>query len=496
MNDADCILSIDLGTSSCKLALVDSSGSTLAAVSEGYPTWSEKAGWAEQDPEDWLQAVSKAAGSLLRETAIDAGRIAALIPTCAAHIGVLTDDSGRGLRRALLWSDQRSSMEVEELKQRSGDFIFEKTCNQVAPTWTLPHFLWIQRNDPEVLSRVKRVTFSKDYLIHHLTGAWTTDFSTAVSSMLCDTISANWSEELVHLAGLNIELMPRITPPDEIVGVLHARGAAMLGLREGTPVLSGALDSAMETWGAGARRPGDYVIRIGTAGGIHIIKQNPDPVRGLLTYPYLTDNLWYSQAGTNSAGSAINWAMATAGLERNTQGYAELEDLASNAPPGCEALFFHPYLSGERTPYWNPDLRGTFTGISFRHGKAHFARAVLEGVAFSLFDALSALGSTENLPEKVLVVGGGGSNKVLMKILSSLLNRELQTVPGVDSCYGAAVFGLKSMGQEAAGTAMNGTLYIPEADLIRIYRESYDNYTAYAKSLCALYQPRIAGGEI
>ncbi|ORC36975.1 hypothetical protein B4O97_04950 [Marispirochaeta aestuarii] len=491
MKSTEYVLSIDLGTSSCKLSVVDASGSVAATASAGYDTYSEKPGWAEQNPEDWLVAVSEASGRMLSFCDIDPHAIAAIVPTSAAHIGVLADNVGKSLRRAIIWSDQRSAREVEELNRLKGNLIFTQTNNQVSTTWTLPHFLWIKRHHPEIWGRIRHVSFSKDFLVYHLTGNWTSDFSTAVSSMLCNAGTGTWSEELAAMASLDISLLPEILPAGEISGTLNKNGARLLGLPSGIPVLCGALDSAMETYGAGARKPGDYVIRIGTAGGIHVIKQTPNPVGGLLTYPYLIDDLWYSQAGTNSAGSSITWAVETEGFPRTPEGYVAFDNLADQAPPGCEGLIFHPYLSGERTPYWNSDLRGTFSGVSFRHGKAHFARAVLEGVACSLYDALLALGDGDKLPATIGVVGGGGSDKVLMQILSTLMDRKLLAMKDIDSSYGAALYGLHTLGRGKKSGVFDGTTYVPEAENGENYEKTFTAYSKYAKQLLLLY----AGGD-
>ena len=490
MSESGYSLSIDLGTSSCKLALLDSGGSISGTASSGYPTHSPFSGWAEQEPEDWLTALHSASKRLFQNSDIDKSKIAVVVLTSAAHIGVLLDKEGTCIRRALLWSDQRSKVEVAELRSSMGDEIFAETFNQVSTTWTLAHLAWLKKNDHRSWQRIDRVALSKDYLLFRLTGQWITDHATAVSSMLCDSGNSSWSDRLCNRVGISPSVLPEIRNAADVAGNLDENGADILDLPRGIPVMNGSLDSAMETFGAGAVCPGDYVIRIGTAGGIHVIKDSPLPDRKLLTYPYLIDGHWYSQAGTSSAGSSISWALQASGRPLSAENFAVFDKIAAEAPPGCEGLLFHPYLSGERTPYWNSELRGTFSGISFRHSKSHFARAVLEGVAYSLCDAVLALETTSKLPRRIRVVGGGTSDVLLMSILSTIAGRELSAMAGIDSSYGAALFGLYRTGllelqdlSQEEGT----TVYKPDGKTADIYRGSFETYRNYAKNLILLY---------
>jgi xylulokinase len=196
MNGSGYSLSIDLGTSSCKISLLDPTGVVSGTASSGYPTHSPCSGWAEQEPAEWLAAVRSASQTLLRNSDIDGRKIGVIVLTSAAHIGVLVDRAGKSIRRALLWSDQRSKHEAAELRLSIGEEIFSQTFNQVSTTWTLAHFAWIKKNDRAAWERIDRVALSKDYLLFHLTGRWITDHATAVSSMLCNAADASWSKTL------------------------------------------------------------------------------------------------------------------------------------------------------------------------------------------------------------------------------------------------------------------------------------------------------------
>ena len=489
MRDRLFSLGIDLGTTSCKMCLLDESGAIAGTSSCGYPTESPHSGWAEQNPDDWLAAVQKASKELLIKTQVDKSHIARIVLTSAAHIGVILDHDNRFLRNALLWSDQRSKKEAASLESSRGEEIFKKSFNRASTSWTLPHLVWVKNNEPELWKSAKRIALSKDFLLYHLVGKWVTDPGTAVSAMLCDASELEWSQNLCGLASIDANSLPQIIGAGEVAGKLGRNGAALLGLPEEVPVINGTLDSATETFGAGVVRPGEFVVRIGTAGGINLIKSEPRPDGKLLTYPYLLDDLWYSQAGTNSAGSAISWALSAAGSKPGPEQFKRMGQMAMQAPPGCDGLLFHPYLSGERTPYWDPELRGAFTKLSFRHTKQHFARAVLEGVAFSLYDAFSALAGDRKIPEIIKVVGGGACDPVLMGILASVMKRELHAEISVDSAYGASLFGLHCLGVSdyPQSKAQKSITYRLNAEHVEIYERAFVTYRQCAKHLQKIY---------
>jgi xylulokinase len=382
------------------------------------------------------------------------------------------------------------------------DEIYKISGNRPSTSWTLPHFLWVREKEAKIWKQVSRICLSKDYVMHWLCKEWVTDPGTACSSMLYDRDRICWSEKLCGLLGINTSQLPVIKGACQEVGVLSAEVASLLGLPEGIPLVNGSLDSATETFGAGAMKEGDVVIRIGTAGGIHRITAQPMQNRSLLTYPFPLGGFWYSQAGTNAAGSAISWAVGLSG-EKESKEFEEFSTLAAQAPAGSDGVLFHPFLAGERTPYWNGRLRGTFTGLSFRHTKAHMARAVLEGVAFSLCDALSSILPKEESFDSLAVVGGGARDKLLMQILSSTLNLALIPLPFASSSYGAArmgQFAVQSAGDDyllkesVLGNSVlqksaraHDSVVFPVKEWVSVYQEVFMRYKSYCNVLQTLY---------
>lgn len=486
------VLGMDLGTSSCKVCAVDAGGRHLGARSAGYPTLTPRAGWAEQDPLHWVPAAIEATRRLLSEGPVPPDRVGGVCLSSAAHIPVLLDAGGNSLRNAILWYDQRSLDEVEELKSQRGEEIFRLSHNSVSPTWTLPQLLWVRRREPEVWSKVRRVALSKDFLSQWLTGRWTTDPATALSSMLFDARGGNWSEPLLEPLGLRAEVLPRVHPSTARVGSLAAAAAEALGVPSGVPVVNGTLDSAAETYGAGVVRPGDCLLRLATAGGIHLVLEEARPHPGLISYPHPVAPLWYSQAGTNSCTSALQWVFQSVGSGRAGT-FQEWDADVEAVPQGAEGLFFHPYLSGERCPYWDGRLRASFTGATFGHRPEHFVRAAYEGTAFSLRDALGVLDDLGGPRGTVTVVGGGTAGRLWTRIVCDVLGKPLQVSRVTDSAYGAALLGLVGVGlypdvsQALAGSRQELEIVSPDPERARGYSALFQRYREIQQQLQSVY---------
>ena len=491
----DIVLGLDLGTSSCKACAVDLTGLLLGRESSEYDTITPHHSWAEQKPDDWLKALVSSVRTLLKRPELNGLRVSAVSLSSAAHIAVLVDEEMTPLMNAILWYDQRSREEVRELLETTGDAIFHITKNAVSPTWTLPQLLWIRRHRAGDWSKTRSILLSKDYAAFFLTGRCVTDPATALSSMLYDPEAGNWSEYLLEIAGLDTEQLPEVISCTSAAGTVRREASADLGIPEGIPVFTGTLDSAAETYCAGALNPGDTLLRVATAGGIHVVLGSPKPHRKLITYPHAVQPFWYSQAGTNSCTSAIQWGSRLCGCSKET-GIDSMEALASSIEPGSEGLFFHPYLSGERCPYWDGSLRASFTGASFRHTRAHFARAVYEGAAYSLLDAFSVIDELGAADENLTAVGGGVNSPLLMRILSDVFGKEITALPYADSAYGAALLGLHGIG----GTAVlrepvqyadqRSEVFRPEIDRVTRYAEGFRIYRQIQRQLEPVYRSR------
>jgi len=457
------LLGIDIGTSGCKITVVDPEGRILDEGFGAYQTRHPQPGWSEQDPEDWWRVTCEVLRTL---SARRTDEIAAIGLDGTTHNAVLTDGAFRPLRPAIMWTDQRSAPEAAALPKER---ILQITYQTPSSTWTLPQIRWLQAHQPEVPARTAHVFFTKDWVRHHLTGTWETDHIEAQGSLLYDIHRRTWSEELCGLAGLPVACLPPLVEPTTVVGSVTPQAAAATGLKTGTPVIAGSSDTAVEDYAAGAIRPGQVVLKLATAGNVNVITAAPHPNPRTLTYSHVVPGLWYTALGTNTAASALRWFRDTfCGAETS---YALLDEMAAAAPPGSDGLFFHPYLLGERAPYWDPNLRGSFTGATMRHGKAHFVRALLEGVAWSLCDCFRAVGEMRLPADEVRLIGGGSRSTLWSQIVADIFARPVVRPAGCDASFGAALL---------AGIGIR--LFADELDAVRRCTRVRDTVTPDARA--------------
>ncbi len=491
-NASPYVLGIDLGTSACKVCLLTADGTVVGSARAGYAILSPQAGWAEQDPAAWLHAVTAATRQLLTATGVPAAAMAGIALTSAAHIGVLLDASGSPVRPAILWNDQRAVAEVDELEHLAGATILQRTFQAVSTSWTLPHLCWVRRHEPDVWARTRTVLLSKDFLLQWLIGRAVTDPATALSSQLYDPLAAQWCPELCALAGLAPAALPPVCSATTIAGTLTPSTADALGVRAGTPVVVGTLDSATELVAAGACAPGDRVIRLATAGGVEVVVSGPTPDRHRITYPHPVEPYWYCQAGTSTCAAAVQWGCELLG-GADTVDYAAWDAWAGASAPGAEGVLFHPYLAGERAPHWDPHLRASFTGLSLRHGREQLARAIYEGTAYSIRQAMRALPAEQWADAPLAVVGGGAHSRVWLEILAGVLGRPLRAAPAADSALGAAALGLMALGLTEAPLASLAEavpLIVPDPAAMALYADGYARYVEIHQRLAPAYARR------
>lgn len=491
---ARCVLGMDLGTSSLKCVLMDESGRLLASAVRPYPTQSPRPGWAEQDPADWLVALRGAVDELRSMTAGTVDRIAAIGICSAAHIPVLLDDAKRVVRPAILWSDQRSGDEVAALAGTHGDLLAHTALNDAGCTWTLPQLLWIWNHEPDALPRTRTLLSSKDYLVFRLTGEAVMDYGSAAATLMLDARRRAWSPELLGASRLPPDAFPRLRHALSIVGTVTGEAAEAFGLPAGIPVIAGTLDSAAEMVGCGLLAPGAAgMLRVGSAGGAMTVTDRAAFHPGVITYPHVADGRFYKQAGTNACATSLKWLRDLCRSLRGTDGpeftYETMDRLAAECPPSAEGLMFHPYLQGERAPYWNPDLRGSFTGLDLRHGWPHFVRAVMEGVAYSLRDCLGMFEREGLTMTSAVLSGGVVQSPVWSRIITDVTGLETRTIRHGDSALGACMLAATAAGLFRDVEHAVARCVVPE-DTLRpdparrdVYAQAFPRYQATARFL-------------
>ncbi len=440
------LLGVDFGTGGCKITVIDHSGNILDEASGEYPTHHPERFFSEQIPDDWFRAFIHCLDKIRKGGKVTLEETEAVAIDASTHNAVLLDRHRKVIRPTIMWTDQRSTGEVEFLEKGWGDEIFRIAYQKVAPTWTLPQLLWVRNNEPEGFNRIDRIMFVKDYIRYLLTGSWETDYIDAQGTLFFDPGKMEWSEELCSLIGLPLRVLPPVCSPLDITGKVTATASSLTGLPEGIPVICGTSDSAVEDYGAGAIQPGQCILKLATAGNVNVMTADPRPNPLTLTYSHVVPGMWYTVSATNTAASAMRWfrdnfchgEMETA-RQTNTNVYQIFEGLVKQVPPGSEGLLFHPYLLGERAPYWDPYLRADFIGASMSHGKGHFLRAVMEGVAFSLKDCFRVIESMNLEVSEFIIIGGGAKSDTWSQILCDMFGKKVIRPAVTDASFGSAL---------------------------------------------------------
>jgi xylulokinase len=430
------LMGIDLGAGSLKATIIDAAGRVAGEASHPVTTSVPHPGWSEQDPGEWLAALCAAAPAALAAAGLAAGAITGIGISAGAHIPVLTDRQGQVLRPAIMWNDQRSAAQAAALHERAGAMIIKTSLNRVNPTWTLAMLAWLREHEPAVVARVTRLYLAKDYLRFCLTGTWETDFSDAIGALMADNETKTWSPEICALIGWDKAALPPIRRPGDVVGGVTAAAAARTGLAAGTPVVCSSNDTTVEFFGVGATAPGIGAVKLATAGVLFLATDGPSVNPPISCYPHIMEGMYYTATGTNSCASAHRWlrdTMFPAG------GFAEMDSLAAGIPPGSAGLIFHPYLQGERAPYWDSGLRADFIGLTISHTRAHFARALYEGIAYSINDILTAARALGQSYGAIRLMGGGARSATWRQIIADVTGLTVELMENGDASFGAAL---------------------------------------------------------
>ena len=429
------LLGIDLGAGSLKATAITSAGQVVAVASQTVETLAPKPGFSEQDPDGWWHAMVATLG-MLWESGVDPERIGALSVTAGAHTHVLEDDAGRTLRPAIMWNDQRSGAQVRRLRETDGERILALSGNRVSATWTLPQLVWLRENEPDCHRRIHRVRPAKDWLRRQLDGSDVTDNTDAWGLMLADACGTGWSDALCAIAGIDKRQLPGIVDSTSVTGTVSAKAAEETGLRPGTLVVCGTSDTNAETYSAGMTRPGIGALKLATAGTVSTLTRNPTFSDDVIHYPHLTPSHHYVILGTNSCASAHRWLRDALFADI---GFDGMDAKAHQAPAGSGGLLFHPYLNGERSPYWDPDLRASFVGLGFDHDASHICRSLYEGIAFTLRDCLEVLRTRSLGFDTARLVGGGARSALWRQIIADVTGLTIEIPKEGDASFGAAL---------------------------------------------------------
>jgi len=477
-------LGIDTSTTSSKALLIDEQGNVVAVASNSHTLQTPKPLWSEQDPLEWWEAVSASIKSVLEKAGIGGERIGAVGLTGQMHGLVLLDEAGNVLRPAILWNDQRTQSQCDEIHQIIGREKFIQITGNIALTgFTAPKILWVKENEPDVYAKAKHVLLPKDYIRYKLMGEYAMDKADGAGTVLFDLKSRDWSDEVLSALDIPRAWMPKTFEGTEFTGYVTNEAASLTGLKVGTPVAAGGGDQAAGAVGVGAVEPGVVALTVGTSGVVFATTPSAliEPDGRLHAFCHAVPGMWHFMGVMLSAAGSLQWYRDALAPDMS---FDDLLKEAELIPAGSEGLQFLPYLSGERTPHPDPLARGAFIGLTLRHNRAHMTRAVLEGVAFGLKDSFTLIQNAGlGTITQVRASGGGTKSALWRQILASVLEAELVTVNTTEgAAYGAALLaGVGAGAWTDVAAACNACIKItgstlPDSSQVDVYRKSYALY--------------------
>lgn len=486
-------LGIDVSTTATKALILAADGTVWGIGVSEYGFETPQPMWSEQHPDLWWEGTIDAIKAAVQNAAenhgseFDPSQIASIGLTGQMHGLVLLDAQGQVLRKAILWNDQRTQHQCDQIHERVGRDRFIKISGNVALTgFTAPKILWVKDNEPEVYRRIAHILLPKDYVRLKLTDEYAMDKADGAGTVLMDIANRDWSQILLEMLEIDPQWMPQLFEGTEKTGEITKSAAKEIGLAVGTPVVAGGGDQSAQAVGVGAVSSGIVALTLGTSGVIFTSTGKPfiEPEGKLHAFCHAVPGKWHLMGVMLSAAGSLHWYRDRFAADK---GFDDLLAPAEGIPAGSEGLLFLPYLTGERTPYPDPYARGAFIGLTVRHEMAHCTRAVLEGVAFGLRDCFALLQSAGvKVIEQVRISGGGAKSPLWRQILANVLNAELVTVNTAEgAAYGAAILAGVGAGHWASvDEACRGLIRITDSVLPEVMAvETYQNLYPFYKEL-------------
>lgn len=477
------VIGVDLGTSAVKILLVNQKGEVYKEVSKSYPLIIEKSGYSEQNPEEWVEKTTAGLKELIQQFDGDINDIEGISFSGQMHGLVLLDENKQVLRNAILWNDTRTTKQCHEIYNVVGrERLLEVTKNPALEGFTLPKILWVKENEPEIFQRASVFVLPKDYLRYRLTGNIHMEYSDAAGTLLLNVAEREWSGEVLDAFGLSADLCPDLVESHAFVGTITAEFAQATGLSEAVKVFAGGADNACGAIGSGILSEGKTLASIGTSGVVLSYEQRNDlDFEGKVHYfNHGEENTYYTMGVTLAAGYSLSWFKDTFAQEENFEQFLAGVD---EVPAGSNGLLYTPYIVGERTPHADSNIRGSFIGIDAAHERKHFARAVLEGITFSLNESIEIFRSNGKNIDSIISIGGGAKNDTWLQMQADIFNAKIEKLtseqgPGMGAAmlaaYGCGWYlSLKECAEEFIQTAKT---YYPIQENVEAYKKLFTIY--------------------
>jgi xylulokinase len=499
------LLGVDLGGTGCKAAVYTLDGQCLGEGYAEYSMISTRPGQAEHDAEGWWQATGQAVAEAIEK--VNPEQIAAVGVGCTNGL-IAVDEYGRPLRSAIMLWDQRTLPEVEHMRAVLGaEQIETVTGNPAAPgAYSLPTILWLKHEEPDTFAKAHKFMVPGGYLVARLTGKFTVDYSRACTTLLFDIRRRRWHQTFLDALGIPLDKLPQPTPSHEVVGHVTAEAAALTGLRAGTPVIAGCMDTLGAALGSNSIEPGDYFIIMGTAARVCVSLDRPQFDRRFMNCTAAQPNRWLAIGAINGVGSSLRWARDVIALDEQRRAKADdrsvydlMTEQAIRSPPGAKGLVFLPYLSGERTPIWNPYARGVLFGLTLGHNRADIFRALLEGPAFAIRHTVEILERENGATVQTLRIGGAAARSgVWNQIIADVLGKPVIALSGAHTeVLGAAVlagFGVglyPDLAEATARVAEAGTQFEPSRAANEVYNRLFPLYLRLYPPVAPYFQELV-----
>ncbi len=445
------LLGIDVGTSATKALICDHHGKVRATATAGHDISSPKPGWSQQDPRQWWSATCTATRAVLRKAKVRGSQVSGVGLSGQMHGSVFLANDDRPLRPAILWNDQRTTAECALIERKAGGRrkLINMVGNPALTGFTAPKILWVRRHEPRVYEKTRHILLPKDYIRYCMTGEYATEVGDASGTLLLDVRKRAWNGKLMSLLGIDADLLPRCHESHVVSGELHQAGAKALGLPRGTAVVGGSGDQPAGAVGNGIVSAGVVSATLGTSGVVfaHADKPTYDPKGRVHTMCAAVADKWCVFGCMLSAGGSFQWfrnhmsqpELAEA-CRRKCDPYELLIEQARRAEPGCEGLFFLPYLTGERCPHADPDARGGWIGLTGRHDRTAMIRSLLEGITFGMADALQIMQRMGLKISTVRLSGGGARSEFWRQLQADIYDKPVVTINTEEGpAYGAAI---------------------------------------------------------
>ena len=487
------LLGIDVGTSGTKTALFDTGGSLISAKTVEYEMYQPNNGWAEQNPSDWWHATVKGISAVLASSKIDAHDIKGIGLSGQMHGLVMLDKNGEVLRRSIIWCDQRTDKECQQINETIGEQrVIEITANPPMTGFTAAKILWVQNNEPDIYEQCAHILLPKDYIRYMLTGEFATEVSDASGMQLMDVANRYWSDEMLTKLHIDRSLLADVYESPDITGKVHSKVAEITGLAKGTPVVGGAGDNPAAAVGTGVVKAGGAFTTIGSSAVVYAIsdKVKIDLQGRVHTLCASVPGKWTVMSCTQGAGLSLKWFRDTCcepqihkAAEQNTDPYVLMSEMAEAIPEGAGGLIYLPYLMGERSPHPDPYCRGVFFGLSAIHTRANMIRAVMEGVAYSQRECVDVFREMGVDIQDMMVCGGGGRSKLWRQMLADLYACPVNTLRtdegaalGVALLAGVGTGIFSSVEQACDSVIQIGTVQQPDMAMNKVYEPYFQLY--------------------